>query len=216
MRAICRNVFMGVGMLAMAAMTLGCESGGKSLDSEVESLRTENGQLRTDLAATRSQLESVEAERARLIAEIAAGGSKPKTPAPAARSTAFEGIEGIEIETAPGGQITVRVPGDILFDSGKITLRSGAQSTLRQIAQVLTRSYPGKTVRVEGYTDTDPIRKSGWDDNLELSVQRAMAVQRYLASQGVRNPMYSAGFGEHRPRGSKQASRRVEIIVVGE
>ena len=107
------------------------------------------------------------------------------------------------------------MPGDILFDSGKVDLKGSAKSTLNQIAGVIRSEYSGNTVRVEGYTDSDPIRKSKWKDNLELSLQRAAAVHRQLQSQGIAaENMYAAGFGEARQRGSKDKSRRVEIVVV--
>ncbi|MFW6165879.1 MAG: OmpA family protein [Ralstonia sp.] len=42
-----------------------------------------------------------------------------------------------------------------------------------------------------------------------------MAVERYLQSQGISGEqMYSAGFGEAKPRETKAKSRRVEIVVI--
>jgi chemotaxis protein MotB len=111
----------------------------------------------------------------------------------------------------------VRVPGDVLFSPGKIELKSTAKRTLDQIAQAIRGNHAGKMIRVEGYTDTDPIRKSPWTDNLELSLQRSAAVARYLQSKGVDGKrMYASGFGENKPRSSKANSRRVEIVVLAE
>ncbi|MBZ0171224.1 MAG: OmpA family protein, partial [Phycisphaerales bacterium] len=71
-------------------------------------------------------------------------------------------------------------------------------------------------IRIEGYTDTDPIRKSKWASNEHLSFERANAVEKYLISRGVDTKrMYAAAFGPDRPKGSKQDSRRVEIVVLG-
>ena len=107
------------------------------------------------------------------------------------------------------------VPGDVLFGSGRVQLRAAAKKTLDRIAEVLGATYTSNVVGIEGHTDNDPIRKSRWKDNLELSVQRATAVHRYLQSKGIDTQrMYAAGWGENQPRGSKSKSRRVEIVVL--
>ena len=189
---------------------------GKHLEDKNAALRAENEQLRNELNNTHTQLSTIDADRASLVEQIANANQPAAEPAPPADKpkTGFGGIDGVDVEQLPG-RVTVRVPGDVLFSSGKTTLRSSAQRTLARIAQVINSQYAGKTVRVEGYTDTDPIRKSKWKDNLELSLQRAMAVQRYLQSQGVSGKrLYSSGFSKFHPRGSKSTSRRVEIVVL--
>jgi flagellar motor protein MotB len=209
------KLLAGVLVLATVSM-VGCDN---KLKTERDALYAQNQDLQNELSTTRQALEAAEADRARMTEQLAQSSAAP-APTPigsgktAAAANPFEGIGGVEVEQG-GGQITVRVPGDVLFDSGKATLRSGSRSTLSQIAGVLKKSYSGKTVRIEGYTDSDPIRKSKWADNLQLSAERAMAVQRYLADQGVpMSRMYSAGFGSAKPRETKTKSRRVEIVVV--
>ncbi len=75
-------------------------------------------------------------------------------------------------------------------------------------------------VYVVGHTDNDPIKRTKWKDNLELSSQRAMAVVRYLMSKGVSNTrLLAAGAGEFSPivpnstPANKAKNRRVEIYV---
>jgi outer membrane protein OmpA-like peptidoglycan-associated protein len=114
--------------------------------------------------------------------------------------------------------MTVNLPGDVLFDSGKATLKESAKATLNKVANALKRDYAGKPVRVEGHTDSDPIvkTKNEWQDNLDLSLNRAAAVTRYLESQGV-DPKHVAttGYGASKPKGQNKAgNRRVEIVVV--
>ena len=101
------------------------------------------------------------------------------------------------------------------FRRCKTTLRKSAKNTLNQIAAVIEREYQHNTIQVKGYTDTDPIKKSKWADNLDLSLQRAAAVHRYLQQQGV-DPqrMEAVGLGPWHPQASKSKSRRVEIVVI--
>jgi chemotaxis protein MotB len=86
---------------------------------------------------------------------------------------------------------------------------------LDEVARVIIREYPGRSIRVAGHTDTDPIRKSGYKSNYHLGFERAYAVRDYLIQRGVpeRN-VYIASHGPNRALGSKQQSRRVEIVVV--
>ena len=87
----------------------------------------------------------------------------------------------------------------------------------------IKRDYPGSTIRVQGHTDGDPIKKSGWKDNWELSCERALTVVRQLTKAGI-NPknVCAAGFGRHRPvadnssRAGKSRNRRVEIVVAAQ
>jgi chemotaxis protein MotB len=188
----------------------GCQN---RLKMERDALYVQNQELQDELDRARAAMGSGDDQSA-LLAEIENLRAQLANQPIAGANTAFDNIPGVEAY-ATGGTVTVRVPGDILFASGKVDLKNSAKSTLNQIAGVIKSEYPGNTVRVEGYTDSDPIRKSKWKDNLELSLQRAAAVHRQLQSQGIdADNMYAAGFGEARPRETKAKSRRVEIVVV--
>ena len=127
----------------------------------------------------------------------------------------FEGIPGVETSVGGGGEIVVAVAGDVLFDSGSVELKSSARRSLDRVASVLKQKYPGKTIRIEGYTDTDPIRKSKWRSNEHLSAERALAVEQYLVKKGVdNNSVYSAAFGPAKAKPTKKDSRRVEIVIL--
>ncbi|MAE66493.1 MAG: hypothetical protein CMJ18_19670 [Phycisphaeraceae bacterium] len=211
---------------ALILLTLACGLGptgcacmhNSHASDDLDALRAENLELRQTLESTRQALEASDSQRSSLESRLADAGSvsaaATASAAPIGANTSFSQIEGVET-VAGGGSITVRVPGDILFDSGKADLKKGARSTLTEIAQVIKSDYADSTVRIGGHTDKDPIRRSRWKDNLELSSQRAMAVQRHLRKQGVDAAnMYSAGYGSLRPRATKKLSRRVEIEVV--
>ena len=200
-------VFGGVGLT-------GCTN--DRLKNERDALYQQNQELQDELNRARSALGTADADRNALQRQLEMIDNTAPAPvyAPARANTGFDAITGVTTTTT-ANTIAVRVPGDVLFSSGKVTLKSSAKKTLNQIAQVIKSDYPAKEIRVEGYTDSDPIRKSGWKDNLELSLQRAAAVERYLATQSLdADLLYSAGFGASKAQGSKAKSRRVEIVVV--
>jgi chemotaxis protein MotB len=205
-------------LLAVFALTGCANMSGRTLD--------ERNQLFQQNQALQQQLDAVRAENMDLRNQLA---SRPMTPAaitpmpmPAApvgpaTDSGFNQIAGVEVFASGVGSVTVRIPDAILFSPGRADLKDSARKTLDQVAGVLRGEYSGKVIRVEGYTDTDPIKKSGWKDNLELSLQRAASVHRYLASKGVDGSrMYAAGFGQSKPLSSKEKSRRVEIVVSDE
>ncbi len=118
------------------------------------------------------------------------------------------------------GTITVTLPNAVLFDSGKATLKKATSTELDHIRLVLEAKYSGKQIDVVGHTDSDPIKKSKWKDNWELSAQRSLTVARYLIDRGIANDdIRAVGCGESRPIASnatdsgKKKNRRVEIVV---
>jgi outer membrane protein OmpA-like peptidoglycan-associated protein len=107
---------------------------------------------------------------------------------------------------------------DVLFDTGRYSLKPGAREKLAKVAGII-EAHPGLRISIEGHTDS-----VGSDEyNMKLSKERAEAVRSYLASQGVDADKISAeGFGKTRPVASnstaagRQANRRVEMVVSGE
>ncbi len=121
---------------------------------------------------------------------------------------------------AAAGTLTVTLSNAILFDSGKATLKNATSKELDHILSVIKDKYSGKQVDVVGHTDTEPIKKSAWKDNWELSAQRALSVTRYLIDHGISDKQVEAsGCGSARPVASnstadgKAKNRRVEIVV---
>jgi len=120
-----------------------------------------------------------------------------------------------------GDAVRIRVTNANLFDPGKATLKPGATKVLDQVAGSIRSSYRGQLIGIEGHTDADPIKKSNWKDNHELSYQRARAVYEYLASRGgiPANQLYIAAYGPNNPIASnssasgKSQNRRVEFVV---
>ena len=107
---------------------------------------------------------------------------------------------------------------DVLFDTGKYSLKPGAREKLAKVAGILL-AYPGLDIEVGGYTDN-----VGSDAmNQTLSENRAGSVRDYLVQEGVAtNSVSSKGFGNTLPVASnddssgRQQNRRVELLVSGE
>jgi outer membrane protein OmpA-like peptidoglycan-associated protein len=107
---------------------------------------------------------------------------------------------------------------DVVFDSGKYSLKPGAREKLAKVAGILL-AYPGLNIAVGGYTDN-----LGSDAmNQKLSENRADSVRDYLVAQGVATSSVSAqGYGNSLPVASnnnsagRQQNRRVELLVSGE
>ena len=223
---------------ALALAAVGCES---TMYKENLALHQQNQELQQRLDASNAQLrEAPDAaqyrqlqaallDRDQKLADVGNApppAGPPAGPVPAAdpgeappKPSRPPGIAGLETSfDARAGTVTVTLPGDVLFESGKADLKPGSKATLDKVAAAIKRTYPGKPIRVEGHTDADPITKtkSEWEDNLDLSLTRAAAVTRYLEQQGILpKSITTSGFGEFHPRGSdKKKNRRVEIVVV--
>jgi outer membrane protein OmpA-like peptidoglycan-associated protein len=107
---------------------------------------------------------------------------------------------------------------DVLFDSGRYTLRPLAREKLAKISGIVL-AYPTLRLAVEGNTDSVGTEEF----NQTLSEQRAESVRTYLTGQGVPESSTTAqGFGKTRPIASndtsdgRQQNRRVELVVSGE
>jgi outer membrane protein OmpA-like peptidoglycan-associated protein len=107
---------------------------------------------------------------------------------------------------------------DVLFDTGKYSLKPGAREKLAKVAGILL-AYPGLNIEVGGYTDNI----GGDEMNQKLSENRAGSVRDYLVQQGVAtNSVNAKGFGNTLPMASndnsagRQQNRRVELLVSGE
>jgi outer membrane protein OmpA-like peptidoglycan-associated protein len=107
---------------------------------------------------------------------------------------------------------------DVLFDSGKFTLRPLAREKLAKISGIVL-AYPDLRLAIEGNTDSVGSEAM----NQTLSEKRAGAVLDYLAKQNIpAASMTSQGLGESQPVASndtaegRQQNRRVELIVSGD
>jgi chemotaxis protein MotB len=122
------------------------------------------------------------------------------------------------------GKIAVTLPSSVFFNSGQATLKKKAKGSLAKVGNAIKNDFPNETIRVEGHTDSDPIKRtrSIYTSNWELSAKRAANVLHFLVGKcGLDSKrLYIAGFGEYQPiannntkKGKKQ-NRRVEIVIL--
>jgi outer membrane protein OmpA-like peptidoglycan-associated protein len=106
---------------------------------------------------------------------------------------------------------------DVLFDTGRYTLKPGAREKLAKVAGIVL-AHPGLSLEVEGHTDS----VGSEEYNQKLSEQRATSVRDFLVQQGIKSNIAVKGMGELYPvvtndtATGRQQNRRVEMIVSGD
>jgi len=188
------------------------EEANRNLTDEVNQCRTDLDAAMRDRDNCEQRLASALRDASDLRARLASMPISQPMPEPREAAPGWTPV--------PGGAM-IAIQGSVLFAPGKAVLRQEAQRTLDGIVSALQGEYAGKDVYVFGHTDDQPIKKSGWKDNWELSTERSLSVVRYLREHGV-TPMrlVASGCGEHRPRGpntsqsNRTANRRVEIFAI--
>jgi outer membrane protein OmpA-like peptidoglycan-associated protein len=159
-----------------------------------------------------------DAEQSRLAAQLAqASAQQAETDKAAMRTRLSEQLNSI-LQTRDSARGLIVSMSDVLFDTGKFSLKPGAREKLAKVAGILL-AYPGLNIEVGGYTDN-----VGSDQmNQTLSENRAGSVRDYLVQEGVlTNSVSARGFGNTLPVASngdsagRQQNRRVELLVSGE
>lgn len=188
------------GSLVVAALMLGgCN---KAEKQELARLKEENASLRQANAEKDTTIQQLQTQRQQ-PGDLGSGITADYPP------DAGGGV-------ASDREVRLEVAGDVLFDSGSDKIKASARPELDRVVSTLRSKYRNNRIRVEGYTDSDPIRKSKWKSNEELSEARAQAVEAYLVAKGIPAARVSAiGMGSAKPRSTKKDSRRVEVVVMG-
>jgi outer membrane protein OmpA-like peptidoglycan-associated protein len=176
--------------------------------AEAEAVRNENARAAAEANAER---ERAAAEQARNAAEKAEREKREL------RIQLTEQLNKI-LETRDTARGLIVNMSDVLFDTGKFTLKPGAREKLARISGIVL-AHPGLKLEVEGHTDS-----VGSDElNQKLSEQRADSVRVFLVQQGVNSSIITArGLGKTQPVASndtaagRQQNRRVEMIVSGD
>jgi outer membrane protein OmpA-like peptidoglycan-associated protein len=179
-------------------------------DAQMAAARTEADRLKSDndaqRAAAQAELDRVAKDRARAEAE--------KVELRAKLLSQFNAV----LQTRDTARGLVVNMSDVLFDTGKFSLRPIAREKLAKVAGIVS-GHPGLRLDVEGYTDS----VGGDDYNQRLSEHRGEAVRDYLTGEGMAAGSVTAkGFGKTQPvatnatAAGRQQNRRVEIVISGE
>lgn len=172
------------------------------------------------------------ARRAWLVASGTLGlvvlmaGCRHRPAAPATAASAPAPAPAAPVETSKGG-IRIKQVGNgtqitsdenLLFDSGKASIKPGGQAFLDKLARAL-REKRQANVLVEGHTDN--VGSAQLND--DLSERRALAVRQALIDRNIAASRISArGLGMAKPIADngtpegRAANRRTEIFIVGE
>lgn len=210
---------IGFAAVFISAVLAGCASDSTykqelaEREAEIQALREERTAVKNENRDLHSQNQTLDKQlqeaNAKLIAEPVQGTNHPELDA-----------AGVGYGTRDG-MMVISLPQEITFASGKADLTQNGRKALTVVSKLLLKDYKNDEYWIEGHTDSDPVQKSKFGSNRDLSVARAMAVLRFLVEDtGVPDGQcVVSGWGEYRPvepnnsAGNKAKNRRVEIVV---
>jgi outer membrane protein OmpA-like peptidoglycan-associated protein len=188
-------------------------------------LQAANSQAQADAAAAaQAQAEAAKARADAQAAEARAQAAEAQHQAQSSQQEAAEAREKLRsqlnsvLATTENARGLIVNLSDVLFDTGKYTLKPDAQIALAKVATIL-QLYPGLKVQVEGYTDS--VGSDAY--NQTLSENRANAVAQFLVKNGVPQGNVTAnGYGKADPvadnstAAGRAQNRRVNLVVSGQ
>jgi outer membrane protein OmpA-like peptidoglycan-associated protein len=180
------------------------------LEARAASAEQASRQAEASLHETEARKAALELELQRLVAERAAlEGQKQEL-----NRRLESALSQVATTRSTARGFIVDLP-EILFDSGKATLKPEAKVTIAKLTGILLL-MPELNLRIEGHTDST----GSGEFNTQLSRQRAEAVRDFIAEQGIGVArMVAEGYGPTRPVADNATSdgrarnRRVEIVV---
>jgi chemotaxis protein MotB len=184
----------------------------EKMGKDADKLLGEKGTLSSALADARARLE--ELRKAQSAADARAATFRQLA------MKLHKMIDSGELSIAlRDGRMVIRLPNDVLFDSGQTELKPAGQAALKSLASVL-KTLSDRRFQVAGHTDNVPIQTARFPSNWELSNGRAVQVVHFLVSQGMRpETLAAAGYGEFDPvapndtTASRAKNRRIEITL---
>jgi len=200
------------------------ESDAAKARADAANAQTATAQAKSELADSQAlsavavSTAQADAEQSRLAAQQAQQSAQQAEADKAAMRTRLSEQLNSILQTRDSARGLIVSMSDVLFDTGKYSLKSGAREKLAKVAGILL-AYPGLDIAVGGYTDNVGSNEM----NQTLSENRAGSVRDYLVQEGVATNSVSAkGFGNTLPVASndnasgRQQNRRVELLVSGE
>jgi len=185
-------------------------------ESAAAQARAASTRMEAELAANRAardkEAAQSESEQARKIAAEQAEREKQEL-----RDKLAEQLNKV-LETRDSARGLIVNMSDVLFDTGKYTLRPVAREKLAKLSGILL-AHLSLELEVEGHTDS----VGSEEYNMQLSERRANAVRDYLIHEGINSSSIAArGFGEDQAiatndtAAGRQENRRVEMVVSGD
>ncbi len=198
-----------LGVLGVAsAIAGGCQSTDKA---EKDQTTAQLAQLSNDNQVLSGQVATLTSQNAELQNRLVAA-EQARATAPALAPERTSGAR----ERSRGADTVITMAGDVSFSPGSADLTAAGRRELDGVARRIQREFRDNRIRIEGFTDKTPIRRSKWGSNEALSEARAQAVGRYLSSKGVSSSrIESIGRGATNLKATDAASRRVEIHILG-
>ena len=223
MKRVAGLVLSGV----LGAVGAGCSTPDANWQERYLETEQERATAIEELSAERAArtAATAEAEAARMAALQGGRSDAPVMPPRGGKAVddAVKDLRARDMDAAvtADGNITITLPSDINFGAGSKELTSAGKKVVEQVAKELDSRFPGYSVRIEGHTDADPIKKSNFKDNWELGSERALAVLRYLTTLGVSSERLTSSsrgdtmpVGDNKSNSGKAKNRRVEVIVL--
>jgi chemotaxis protein MotB len=208
-----------------------CDSKAAELDKELQAEKEKVAGLEKQLAATGaevSKMSSTLEDKEKALAEYKARAKQLE-----AIKARFDLLrKKLEELTKLGLAVNIRknrmvisLPGDVLFDTGKDTLKKEGEDILQKVATVIKndKSLNDRDYQVAGHTDNQPLTGGAFKDNWGLSLMRARSVLLFLVGKGgnlSKQHWSAAGFGDTDPiannasKDGQQKNRRCDLIVV--
>ena len=196
------------------------ESDTARAQADAAQAQSDSDKAKSDMANSANALSAAQADadQSRLAAQQAQLSAQQAEADKAAMRTRLSEQLNKVLQTRDSARGLIVSMSDVLFDTGRYSLKPGAREKLAKVAGILL-AYPGLNIEVGGYTDN--VGRDAM--NQTLSENRAGSVRDYLVQQGVASTSVSArGFGNTLAVASndnasgRQQNRRVELLVSGE
>jgi flagellar motor protein MotB len=209
------KIVVVLGLVLSAVSAIGCSSG-PDLQGRVDELTREQEELQRQKEASDAELAIYKAKCEAMERNRGTARTTP-APTPAVRPVPAD-PEGVDIRKR-GNDTVINLPSDVFFASGSANLSAAGEKTMTKIADYIRKHHSGGLIRVEGHSDSDPIRKTKgkFHCNFDLSFERAHAVVHYLVDKGHvdAHRLVCEAFADNQPQSSsdKSKNRRVEIVL---
>ena len=221
-----------LGGAALVVLLSGCRSAREDRIRELEAQRTDlqrqNKQLTADNAEQRqekirtgAELEKAQAENDILLQAVTERDTAGLGRGGVDAEELGGKLQGIKVIGREGGDTAIVLAAEaVRFAPGHTDITPQTEKVLRRVAKVLKETEGIQKIRVDGHTDSDPIRRSGFQSHEHLALERAKKVQLFLIKLGLRSEMLSVkGYGAANPVApndsaqNKAKNRRVELII---